>query len=198
MTTRSISGAVVTVCLLAMSSWSCGGTESSACATAACGACAGAACATTELRAKGKLVGKEGSGVSGMVEIIQGDGPAHVIVAVEGASPGLHGVHVHAVGDCSAPDFSSAGPHFNPTGAAHACPPTEPRHAGDLGNISIGADGRGLMEMSAPDITLGSGSTSVMGLAVILHDGEDDCSSQPAGDSGMRLACAVLAPLTPE
>jgi Cu-Zn family superoxide dismutase len=143
--------------------------------------------------AKGAFLAKVGTGISGNVELTQQGSAVHFVATVQGATPGLHGIHIHAVGDCSAPDFSSAGAHFNPTGAPHACPPTEPRHAGDLGNIEIGPDGRGLIDITSSAISLVPGSTSVRGLAVILHDAQDDCVSQPAGGSGTRVACALIA-----
>ena len=114
-------------------------------------------------------------------------------VEVKGAVPGTHGVHLHEKGDCSAPDFSSAGGHFNPAGAPHACPPTAPRHAGDLGNIVIGPDGSGRLEITTDLLSVAPGAKSAVGHALILHDDADDCASQPVGHAGMRAACAVLA-----
>lgn len=107
------------------------------------------------------------------------------------AGDGEHGFHVHETGECSPPDFSSAGGHFNPEGVDHACPPTTPRHAGDLGNVSI-AGGSGLLDLTTDGITVAPGDTSVVGKAVILHEGEDDCTTQPTGDAGNRLACGVV------
>ncbi len=109
---------------------------------------------------------------------------------VQGA--GEHGIHVHETGECSAPDFKSAGGHFNPQGTDHACPPTTPRHAGDFGNIEISADGSGHLDETSDLITVTPGDTSVVGKAVILHEGQDDCTSQPSGNAGPRLACGVV------
>ncbi len=110
---------------------------------------------------------------------------------VQGA--GEHGLHVHETGECSAPDFKSAGGHFNPEGTDHACPPTTPRHAGDFGNIEIGEDGSGHLDETSDLVTVTPGDTSVVGKAVILHAGQDDCTSQPSGDAGPRLACGVIS-----
>lgn len=104
---------------------------------------------------------------------------------------GLHGFHVHETGECSPPDFTSAGGHFDPEGVDHACPPTTPRHAGDLGNVSI-TGGAGLLDLTSELITVAPGGTSVVGKALILHSGEDDCTTQPTGDAGARLACGVI------
>ena len=109
---------------------------------------------------------------------------------IEGSGP--HGFHVHENGTCDAPSFESAGGHFNPTGAPHACPPTEPRHAGDLGNVEIDGDGGGHLEMTTNLLSL-QGQNSVIGKAVIVHGAVDDCTSQPSGDAGPRIACGVVA-----
>ncbi len=105
---------------------------------------------------------------------------------------GAHGIHVHETGECSAPDFKSAGGHFNPQGADHACPPTTPRHAGDFGNVDVSQDGSGHLDETSDLVTVTPGNTSVVGKAMILHAGKDDCTSQPSGDAGPRLACGVI------
>lgn len=107
------------------------------------------------------------------------------------AADGHHGFHVHEIGECSPPDFTSAGGHFNPENVDHACPPTTPRHAGDFGNVSI-AGGTGLLDLTTDLITVAPGPTSVVGKAVMLHAHEDDCTSQPTGDAGGRYACGVV------
>lgn len=121
--------------------------------------------------------------------------PAGVQVSADlhdvAADDGLHGFHVHQTGECSPPDFTTAGDHFDPEGVDHACPPTTPRHAGDLGNVSI-AGGSGLLDLTTDGVTVAPGDTSVVGKAVILHEGEDDCTTQPTGDAGNRLACGVV------
>jgi Cu-Zn family superoxide dismutase len=126
----------------------------------------------------------------------EGDG-VRVVADFAGVDkPGKHGFHVHETGECThdpagGKHFSTSGGHFNPTGAEHACPPTEPRHAGDLGNVEIGADGQGHAEMTTNLLSL-SGPNSVVGKAILLHGGEDDCKTQPSGNSGERIACGVV------
>ncbi len=111
-----------------------------------------------------------------------------------GVSPaGPHAIHVHETGECTPPDFTSAGGHFNPAGVAHACPPATPRHAGDFGNVEIAEDGGGHLEVTTDLVTVEDGPISVVGKAVILHAHTDDCSTQPTGDAGGRLACGVIA-----
>jgi Cu-Zn family superoxide dismutase len=130
--------------------------------------------------------------VSGTVTITDdGSGGVKIVADVSGAKDGKHGFHVHENGQCEHSDhFKSAGGHFNPGGADHACPPTDPRHAGDLGNIDI-TGGKGHLEITSTALSL-SGPNSVVGKALILHTGEDDCKTQPTGNSGDRLACGVV------
>lgn len=107
---------------------------------------------------------------------------------------GTHGFHVHETGECThgegSKHFTTAGGHFNPAGVEHACPPTEPRHAGDLGNIEV-TSGSGSVETTTTLLSL-SGPNSVAGKAIILHAKADDCKTQPTGDAGDRLACGVV------
>lgn len=131
-------------------------------------------------------------GVGGTVRFTEeAGGGVRVVADVTGAKAGKHGFHIHETGDCSAPDYKSAGGHFNPTGAVHACAPTDPRHSGDFGNIEVGPNGVGHMEMVATNLTF-DGPSSLVGKAVILHAGEDDCKTQPSGNSGDRIACGVI------
>ncbi len=107
---------------------------------------------------------------------------------------GRHGMHIHKNGDCSAPDAASAGPHFALESQRHGSGKADGHHAGDLGNIEADADGRGRLEVVVPSerLTLGSGPLSVVGKALVVHAGPDDLTSQPAGDSGSRIACGLI------
>ena len=108
---------------------------------------------------------------------------------------GPHGFHVHAVGQCAAPDFKSAGGHFNPGAKEHGMENPKGHHAGDLPNLVAGTDGKGSAEALLPDATLGEGKGSLFqegGTALVIHAGPDDLKSDPAGNSGARIACGVV------
>lgn len=146
------------------------------------------------LRAEAVLLDSEGA-VLGRVLLTQEQGANDVrleaeVDGVERAGP--HGIHIHEEGDCVPPDFTSAGGHFAPAGNPHDCPPEMQRHAGDLGNITIGEDGSGTLDLTVHNLTLAGGELSAVGRAVILHEGEDDCTTQPTGDAGARLACGRI------
>lgn len=148
-----------------------------------------------ELAALATLQGAADTNVAGTVRFTQGDDAVTVTADLTGVEPaGLHGFHIHETGDCSAADFTSAGGHYNPEGVDHACPPTVPRHAGDLGNVEVAEDGSASLTLTSDLISLHDGdANSIIGKAVILHAGEDDCTSQPTGAAGGRLACGVIA-----
>src|SRR6266480_2742407 len=102
------------------------------------------------------------------------------------------GFHVHEFGDCSAPDASSAGAHFNPTNKPHAGPDAPERHVGDMGNVEADASGKAKLEYVDHQISLTNDQQSVIGRSVVVHMKRDDLKSQPAGDSGARVACGVI------
>ncbi len=147
--------------------------------------------AATNLNAADATLQSKDPAVSGTVHFTQDAGGVHVVADLSGLKPGRHGFHLHENGVCTPPDFKSAGGHWNPGHAAHACMPTEPRHAGDMGNVTAGSDGRAHLDVVLTGVSF-AGANSVVGKAVVLHAGEDDCKSQPAGNSGDRLACGVV------
>jgi Cu-Zn family superoxide dismutase len=114
------------------------------------------------------------------------------VLKVEGISPGDHGAHVHEKGDCSAPDGASAGGHFNPSGHQHGLPAVEQRHLGDLGNVTIGKDGKGTQDITVPGANLKPNDpNSYVGKAIIVHEKKDD-GGQPTGNAGGRIGCGVI------
>jgi Cu-Zn family superoxide dismutase len=118
-----------------------------------------------------------------------------LVAAVRDLPPGPHGIHLHAAGRCDPPDFTSAGGHFNPGNRQHGLENPRGPHAGDMPNIQVGADGSGRLEYAAPAATLGPGPMSLFdsdGTALVVHAGPDDQRSDPAGNSGGRIACGVV------
>ncbi len=147
---------------------------------------AGAAGATAALEAR------SGSTAHGTATLTATPAGVQVVVTIEGATPGLHGAHIHEKGDCSAPDASSAGSHFAPGAHPHALPPTGPRHLGDLGNIEVGAEGSGRLEFLVEGANLQAGDAhSFLGRSVIVHEKADD-GGQPTGNAGGRIVCGVI------
>jgi superoxide dismutase, Cu-Zn family len=104
------------------------------------------------------------------------------------------GFHFHEKGDCSAPDATSAGAHFNPGSQDHGNPQAQPHHAGDMMNVKSDAQGVAEVSLDNPDVTLQSGQPNdIVGKALVVHAKPDDYKTQPSGDSGDRIACGVVA-----
>jgi len=118
---------------------------------------------------------------------------------MEGLSPGEHGWHLHEFGVCDpngAEPFSSAGGHWNPTDQPHGGPDAPEHHVGDFGNLTATADGLADVEITTQDFTLAAGPTSVFdedGTSIVVHEGRDDLTTQPSGNSGPSYACGVVA-----
>ena len=130
----------------------------------------------------------------GTVRAWQTAGGVTFRVIASGLPHGVHGVHVHAVGKCDPPDFASAGPHWNPTGKKHGMSNPAGPHAGDLPNVVVKANG-----VLGATLVLSAASMSSLidadGAALVIHAAADDNMTDPSGNSGARIACAVLQPL---
>jgi Cu-Zn family superoxide dismutase len=133
-----------------------------------------------------------GNKVGGIVTFTEVADGVQVHAEITGLAPGNHGFHVHEFGDCSAPDASSAGAHFNPTNKPHAGPDATERHVGDMGNVEANASGKATLEYVDHQISLTNDEQSAIGRSVVVHVKADDLKSQPAGDSGARVACGVI------
>jgi Cu-Zn family superoxide dismutase len=159
--------------------------------TLALTACAGHS--PPPLRATVALEPRSGSNVSGRVELAESKGQLRAHVELTGLEANSeHGFHVHEKGDCSAPDASSAGGHFNPFGTAHGHAGIPPHHAGDLPSLIADSRGRVNADLVLEGLTLGAGTTSIAGRSLVVHRDRDDFTTQPAGNAGPRLACGVL------
>jgi Cu-Zn family superoxide dismutase len=109
--------------------------------------------------------------------------------------PGVHGFHIHNVGTCDAPDFKTAGPHFNPEGKQHGWDNPQGHHLGDMHNITVAASGKATVKAFIAGATLGDGPNSLFhpgGTALVIHEKPDDNKSDPAGNAGARIACGVI------
>jgi len=131
------------------------------------------------------------SGVSGTVTFSRAEGGVKVSAHISGLGEGAHGFHIHEFGDCSAPDGTSAGGHFNPTAQPHAGPTASSRHTGDMGNVVAGKDGTATLEYVDTHASF-EGESSVLGRGVIVHEKADDMTTQPTGAAGARVACGVI------
>jgi superoxide dismutase, Cu-Zn family len=139
------------------------------------------------------LVARSGSAVTGTLTFTEGSAGVRLRGEIRGLKAGAeHGFHIHEKGDCSAPDATSAGGHFNPGGTAHGRHGAGEHHAGDLPSLVADADGVARVDAVIEGITLLPGTTSATGRSVIVHRDPDDYVTQPTGNSGPRIACGVL------
>ena len=154
----------------------------------------GCSMAAPGTRAGAELKDKDGK-IVGTAMLREQSGGVLVRVEAKGLTPGLHAVHVHAVGKCEAPGFISAGGHFNPAGRKHGYKNPDGPHGGDLPNMLVTKDGSGRFEGLTDGITLRAGALSVFdadGSALVIHAGVDDHSTDPTGNAGDRTACGLI------
>lgn len=172
-------------------------------AALALAAAALAACATTpepferdRPAAEARLLPVTGYSITGVARFEPAMfGRVSLRVEVAQAPRGRFAVHIHERGDCSAPDALSAGEDWNPTSAPHGKFDSDASHLGDLDNLTIDETGRGRLELSSREWSIGTGlPTDVLGKAIIIHEREDDFRTQPSGDSGKPIACGVIEP----
>jgi superoxide dismutase, Cu-Zn family len=140
----------------------------------------------------------QGNNMCGIVHFKVEGSKIHVIGDVYGLAPSTeHGFHIHEFGDASALDATSAGGHFNPDKCEHAGPTASKHHAGDLGNLKAGADGRAHVDMMLDGVTL-CGEHGILGRGVIVHKDADDLKSQPTGKAGARIGVGVIGIANPK
>lgn len=116
-------------------------------------------------------------------------------VAATGVAPGTYGIHLHAVGKCDAPDFTTAGPHWNPEQKQHGFDNPMGTHAGDVRNLVVNAGGAGALEfqLASAQFEGPAGPFDIDGVALVIHEKLDDYKTDPSGNSGKRIICGVFA-----
>lgn len=154
----------------------------------------------TDNTAVAELKDASGSDV-GVANFTQVGSAVRIDVSAKGLPPGQHGVHIHDVGKCDPPAFTSAGGHFNPGRKQHGAMNPQGWHAGDLPNLTINPDGTGRLQSASEQVTLRSGTTSLFdadGSALVIHAQPDDFRTDPTGNSGARIACGVIVKAPPK
>lgn len=143
------------------------------------------------MRASCVLHPTQGNKAEGIVTFTKVEGGVKIVAVVNNLTPGAHGFHIHEFGDCSAPDGSSAGGHFNPGKTQHGGPEALERHAGDLGNLVANSEGVAEYERIDKVIQL-DGPDTIVGRSIVVHANADDFKTQPTGNAGGRIACGVI------
>ena len=144
--------------------------------------------------AKATLAATKDSTVKGTVSFLQRGDQVVVSANIQGLKPnGEHGFHVHEKGDCSSGDGMSAGGHYNPAGKPHGDHRAGgERHAGDLPNLKADANGNAVANFVVSGISVGGANADIVGKGLIVHRDPDDYKTQPTGNAGPRMACAVI------
>lgn len=154
-----------------------------------------AGCATMEPRGGEPMPLINGAGQSiGAVVAWQTAGGVSFRINAGGLPHGIHGVHVHAVGRCDPPGFTTAGGHWNPMARQHGMNNPAGPHAGDLPNVEVAANGMLGATLTVPGASMAS-MLDADGAALVIHAGADDYRTDPSGNSGARIACAIIRPV---
>ena len=151
---------------------------------------------------RGVVVGSPAAGTSAVVRSASGDSLGtlelhstpqgfHIAGSLRGLTPGTHGIHLHTVGRCDAPGFTTAGAHFNPMARQHGLENAAGPHAGDLANITANSSGDATVDLSS-SLTTVPAMLDADGTAIVVHAAADDYHTDPSGNSGARVACGVL------
>jgi Cu-Zn family superoxide dismutase len=149
---------------------------------------------TIVLKAIAKIIAKNNSNVGGTVTFSETNGKVSMNAQITGLTPGEHAIHIHAVGDCSAADGSSAGGHWNPTNVNHGKWGIAPFHIGDIGNIVADSNGIGtfVLETDLWCINCSDKTKNIVGNSFLIHEGADDFVTQPSGAAGSRIGCGKI------
>jgi len=141
------------------------------------------------------MIDSKGNSI-GTATLTSQEDAVHLHLVAEGLKPGAHGIHFHEAGKCEPPSFTTAGGHFNPAHKEHGFKNPQGPHAGDLKNIEVGKDGKVNTVLKSTMVTLKPGQPHSLlqkdGLSLIIHEKADDYKTDPAGNSGNRIACGVI------
>lgn len=144
--------------------------------------------ATAEIiNAKGEKIGS--------ATLTQTEKGVSIKLEVSGLTAGEHAFHIHNVGKADPPDFKSSGGHYNPEKKQHGHKNKDGPHLGDLGNLTVGEDGKVAVEILAADVTLADGPHSLLaneGTSLVIHAKGDDEATDPAGNAGDRIAAGII------
>lgn len=137
---------------------------------------------------------KSNSTVSGVATFIELNGTVSFTASLSGLKPGVHALHIHEKSDCSAPDASSAGGHWNPTFKNHGKWGEAQYHKGDIGNFIADESGNGTISLTTTEWCIGCGDATkdILEKGIIVHEGADDFTTQPSGNAGGRVACTAI------
>lgn len=156
---------------------------------------AGSQEASERIEVRVEMEAKSGSDLVGEAVFVQENGEVTLTANFSGLSEGTHAIHLHENADCSAEDGTSAGGHWNPTFEDHGKWGDDTGyHKGDIGNFEVDADGNGSITFSTDEWCIGcdDDTKNIIGTSLIVHDGTDDFTSQPAGNAGTRIGCGVI------
>ena len=150
--------------------------------------------------AKSDIYNAQGEKI-GAAAFVQVESGVRITLDLNNLSPGMHGIHIHEVGKCDPPSFTSAGPHFNPEGKKHGLNNPAGPHAGDMRQLTVGAEGTAHAEFVDSLVSLAEVAPNSLfhtgGTAIVIHASPDDQMTDPSGNSGARVACGVITLRSP-